>query len=69
MTTSLAGFHTETKDGKKFLNIIKKYDNFDELTPYMLNELVEKIAVHERDRKGSRDTTQKIDIYFSDVSI
>ena len=25
----------------------------------------EKIAVHERDRKGSRDTTQKIDIYFS----
>ena len=62
---TLAGFHTETKDGKKFLNIIKKYDNFDELTPYMLNELVEKIAVHERDRKGSRDTTQKIDIYFS----
>ena len=27
---TLAGFHTETKDGKKFLNIIKKYDNFDE---------------------------------------
>lgn len=31
----------------------------------MLNEFVEKIVVHERDRKGSADTTQKIEIYFN----
>ena len=31
----------------------------------MLNEFVEKILVHERDRKGSADTTQKIEIYFN----
>ena len=31
----------------------------------MLNEFVEKIIVHERDRKGSADTTQKIEIYFN----
>ena len=29
----------------------------------MLNEFVEKIIVHERDRKGSTNTTQKIEIY------
>lgn len=33
----------------------------------MLNELVEKIVVHERDRKGCQDTTQEVDIYFNFV--
>jgi DNA invertase Pin-like site-specific DNA recombinase len=53
------------KDGKKFLGHLKKYESFDELTPYMLNEFVEKIVVHERARKGSCDTTQQVDIYFN----
>ena len=33
----------------------------------MLNEFVKKIHVHERDRKGSIETTQQVDIYFSFV--
>ncbi len=31
----------------------------------MLNEFVEKIVVHERDRKGSVETTQEVEIYFN----
>ena len=30
-----------------------------------LNEFVEKIVVHERDRKGSIETTQEVEIYFN----
>ena len=30
-----------------------RYENFDKLTIAMLNEFIEKISVHERDRKGS----------------
>ena len=33
----------------------------------MLNEFVEKILVHERDHKGSQDTTQEVEIYFNFV--
>lgn len=33
----------------------------------MLNEFVEKILVHECDRKGSIETTQEIEIYFNFV--
>ena len=33
----------------------------------MLNEFVEKVLVHERDRKGSSQTTQEIEIYFNFV--
>ena len=45
--------------------MINKYQDFDNLTPAMLNELIDKIVVHERDRKGSIQTTQRVDIYFS----
>lgn len=37
------------------------------MTVTMLNEFVEKILVHERDRKGSTDTTQEVEIYFNFV--
>lgn len=37
------------------------------MTTAMLNEFVEKILVHERDRKGSQDTTQEVEIYFNFV--
>jgi hypothetical protein len=35
------------------------------MTISMLNEFVEKIIVHERDRKGSIDTTQKVEIHLN----
>lgn len=53
------------RSGKRFVDLMARYNNFDELTPYMVNEFVDKILVHERDRKGSIQTTQKIDIYFN----
>ena len=47
--------------------MIDKYENFDKLTIAMLNEFIEKILVHERDRKGSIQTTQEVEIYFNFV--
>ena len=47
------------------MKLINRYENFDELTNTMINEFVEKIIVHERDRKGSQISKQKIEIYFN----
>jgi DNA invertase Pin-like site-specific DNA recombinase/uncharacterized coiled-coil protein SlyX len=49
----------------RFIRLIEKYENFDELSVNALNELVEKIVVHERDRKGSAQTTQRLDIHLT----
>jgi hypothetical protein len=49
----------------RFLKLVERYSNAEEMSTLMLNEFVEKIIVHERDRKGSTDTTQKIEIYFN----
>ena len=55
-----------TKDAsKRFLALVERYTDFDEISTTMLNEFVDKIVVHERDRKGSVQTTQKIEIHFN----
>ena len=64
---AVKGYEKHEKDADRFIALIDKYENFDTLTVTMLNEFVEKILVHERDRKGSRDTTQEVEIYFNFV--
>ena len=64
---SIVGYEKTRKSADKFIALIEKYENFDTLTTTMLNEFVEKILVHERDRKGSQDTTQEVEIYFNFV--
>lgn len=57
----------EQKSADKFIALVEKFENFNTMTTAMLNEFVEKILVHERDRKGSQDTTQEVEIYFNFV--
>lgn len=46
--------YNSEKDGiNKFIKLIGKYDTFEELTTYMINEFIEKVIVYERDIKGS----------------
>ena len=64
---AVKSYEKHEKDADRFIALIDKYENFDKLTIAMLNEFIEKILVHERDRKGSIQTTQEIDIYFNFV--
>ena len=65
MEAELSGYEEGRRSAEKFIALVDKYQNFEELTTYMLNEFVEKIVVHERDRKGSVETTQEVEIYFN----
>ena len=67
LEAEVAGYENSRRSAERFIALVDKYQNFDELTTYMLNEFVEKILVHERDRKGSQQTTQEIEIYFNFV--
>ena len=58
-------YEKETDRARKFISLINRYENFDELTNTMINEFVEKIIIHERDRKGSQNSKQQIEIYFN----
>ena len=64
---AVKSYEKHEKDADRFIDLIDKYENFDKLTIAMLNEFIEKILVHERDRKGSIQTTQEVEIYFNFV--
>ena len=64
---AVRSYEKHEKDADRFIDLIDKYENFDKLTIAMLNEFIEKILVHERDRKGSIQTTQEVEIYFNFV--
>jgi DNA invertase Pin-like site-specific DNA recombinase len=49
----------------KFLELTRRYRDFTELTPAMLNEFVERVIVHERAEKKVMYTAQKVEIIFN----
>lgn len=62
--TEIDGFNADSVKTDKFIQLVKKYTDFTELTTPMLNEFVEKVVVHEADKcTGKR--VQKVDIYFN----
>ena len=60
---NLDQFNEDTDRADKFLALAKKYTDFSELTPAMLNEFVEKIMVHAPDRSAG-ERVQEIEIYL-----
>ena len=56
-----------TVNAEKFMGIVRKHLVFEELTPTLLREMIEKIVVHEcsYDENGTR--RQDIEIYYSFV--
>ena len=48
---AVSSYDQGKKSAEKFIALIDKYSDFDTMTTTMLNEFVDKILVHERDRK------------------
>lgn len=62
--------NTEKKDSDitQFISNVKKYTEITELTPEILNELIEKILVHQTENINGKKV-QEIDIYYRGVGI
>lgn len=56
-----------TMNAEKFMNVVRKYMNFEELTPTLLREFVEKIVVHECSYDENKTRRQDVEIYYSFV--
>ena len=48
----------------QFIQLVKRYTDFSELTTPMLNEFIEKVIVYEGEGRGN-DRRQRIDIYLN----
>ena len=68
LTAEVSEADTEATNVTKLIAVTRKYTRIDELTPEVLNAFVDKIVVHEREKKDGK-RTQQIDIYYSYVGI
>lgn len=49
---------------QRFLDTAKRYTDIKELTPEILRTFVQKIVIHEREQKHTKNAPQQIDIYY-----
>lgn len=68
LTAEVSQADMEVTNVAKLIAVTKKYTRIDELTPEILNAFVDKIVIHEREKKDGK-RTQQIDIYYSYVGI
>ena len=71
ISTLQAEIDTEEKhkhSAASFLRTVKKYTDIQELTPVILNELVEKIVVHQAQGVG-KNRSQQLEIHYNFVGI
>lgn len=55
-------------DADGFLAIVRKYTNLQELNPLIVNELIEKIVVHQSEKIG-KERVQKVEIYYNFIGL
>ena len=54
-------------NAERFMNIVRRHISFEELTPTLLREFIEKIVVHECSYDENKTRRQDIEIYYSFV--
>lgn len=64
LQAELNSFEADNANTGCFLELVKRYTDFTELTVPMLHEFVEKVVVHEADRSGGK-REQQVDIYLN----
>ena len=68
LTEEVKDTDTAVNNVEKLIAVTRRYTRIDELTPEILNALVDKIVIHEAEKKDGK-RTQSIDIYYSYVGI
>jgi len=64
LQSELDGFNADGVRADRFIELVKRYTDFTELTAPMIHEFIEKIIVHEAD-KSSGEREQRVDIYLN----
>lgn len=66
MSSELTERQEQSDNGKRFLNIVKRYTQITELTTEILHEFIDKILVYAPDKSSGRRVV-RVDIYYNFV--
>ena len=68
LSKDIENIEKKDTDITQFISNVKKYTEIAKLTPEILNELIEKIVIHQKEKVNGKKV-QKIDIYYRGVGI
>jgi small-conductance mechanosensitive channel len=63
--THLSDQISTSQQMKKFIKLVESYCEFNEITPTVINEFINKLVVHERDKKGAKLFVQHVEVHFN----
>jgi len=63
--TAVDKYADDSERAERFIQLVSRYTDFEELTPAMLYEFVEKIVVHEREDKMVHTSPQKVEVHLN----
>jgi len=64
LQAAIDSYNTDSVRADKFIELVKRHTEFNEFSPFILNEFIEKILVHEAEKiNGKRE--MKLDIYLN----
>jgi DNA invertase Pin-like site-specific DNA recombinase len=64
LTAQIATFNEDSEKSARFIELVRRYTEYDELTTPILNSFINKVVVHEAD-KSSGERVQDVDVYFN----
>jgi hypothetical protein len=64
LQTEVDGYVSDSARAENFIDLVRQYTKFDELTAPMLNSFVERVIIHEGDRSNGK-RMQEVEIIFN----
>lgn len=63
--TAVEKYEDDNGRAERFMKLAERYTEFDEITPAMIREFVEKIVVHAKENQYVKSSPQKIEIHLN----
>jgi hypothetical protein len=63
--TAVEKYEDENGRAERFMKLVERYTGFEEITPIMIHEFVEKIVVHAKENQYVQSSPQRIEIHLN----
>jgi hypothetical protein len=63
--TAVEKYEDDKGRAERFMKLVERYTDFEEITPTMIREFIEKIVVHERETPMVQSSPQKVEIHLN----
>ena len=58
-------YEDDSGRAERFMKLVERYTDFEEITPIMIHEFVEKIVVHAKESEYVQSSPQRIEIHLN----